>query len=309
MRKKIFAFNRTPLQSRSDRIVHGVMFVLLVLLALSCLYPFLLVLSSSFQPQQVINEEGYKLFASEYTLETYEMIFENPQELVSAYIMTIVSTVLTVLIGVSVTATCGYVMSRRDYKYRKVLAFFVLFTMLFNGGTVPMYILLSQWLKMRNSIWVLVLPICCGGFNILLMKGYFSGISTSVIESAKLDGASEFLIFRKIILPMSKPAVATMTLFLSLASWNDYWQNMLYTDDAIFNKLQFLLMRMLENVEFMKSMQFRQYAAARMIDYAQIPSLGMRMALCVLAAGPILVIFPFFQKYFARGINVGSIKE
>lgn len=295
--------------SFSDKLVHRVMFIILTLLSFSCLYPFLLILSASFQTQQALDEKGYRVFTSEYTLETYQMIIEKPQEFVDAYIMTFLTTVMTVVIGVLVVATCGYVMARKDYKFRKALSFYVFFTMLFNGGIVPTYILLSRWLHMNNTIWVLVLPLCCSAWNILLMKGFFATVSESLIESAKLDGASEFRIFATIILPISKPAVATISLFLALTGWNDYWQNMMFTDKAYLNKLQFLLMRILETVEFLTSMQFRQYASAHAVNYADVPTMGMRMAMCVLAAGPIVVIFPFFQKYFVRGINVGSIKE
>ncbi len=294
--------------SRADKVIHVIMFSALVFFCFCCLYPFLLILSSSFQPQNVIVEEGYQVFASKYTLETYKMILANPQSLVDSYVVTIVTTILYTLIGVIVTAACGYVLSRRDYKYRKILSVFVLFTMLFNGGLPATYILVSRWLALKDTIWALILPGCVSAYHILLFKGFFTSIGTEIIESAKLDGASEGRIFASIIVPMSKPAVATVSLMLMLNSWNEYFGSMIYTENEKLHKLQYLLMKLMSNIEFLNSPEYLEYMGMQGLTTMDIPTYGARMAMCVLAAGPILVVFPFFQKYFVKGINVGGIK-
>ena len=292
--------------SFSDRCVHYVMFVMLALLAFSCLYPFLLILSASFQTQESIYANGYRIFADKYTLETYKLIIKKQEVLINAYTITIITTVLTTIIGVVSVSGCGYVISRRDYKYNKVLTFYIFFTMLFSGGLTPTYIIITRWLGLKNSIWALVLPLCCSAWNIMLMKGFFVSIPTSLIESAKVDGAGEFLIFSKIVIPLAKPAVATITLFLVLGGWNDYQQSMLYLDDDKFVKLQYLLVKIMKNIEFLNSEEAFKYGV--ITEKIDVPTLGARMAMCVLSAGPIVAVFPFFQKYFTKGLTIGSVK-
>lgn len=308
MSKKKKKIREGGVYSRTDRVIHGIMFAILVFLCFCCLYPFLLILSSSFQSQNVIMENGYRVFAGEYTLETYKMIFTDMSTLLDSYAVTILSTVLYTGIGVLVTALCGYVLSRKDYKYRKILSVYILFTMLFHGGLPANYILITRWLNMKDTIWALVLPGCVGAYHILLFKGFFSTISTELIESAKLDGATERKIFGSIIVPMSKPAVATVCLMLVLSSWNEYFSSMLYTESQKLCKLQYLLMKLLNNIDFLNSPEYMEYMGARGLSAMDIPTYGARMAMCVLAAGPILLIFPFFQKYFVKGINLGGIK-
>lgn len=295
-------------RSLSDKAVHYIMLVILCLLSFCCLYPFLLILSSSFQPQEVILNDGYRVFAREYTLETYKMIFTDPSKLLDSYVVTIGTTAATVVLGVTVTSAYGYVLSRKDYKYRRFLAVYAFFTTLFGGGLPATYILITRWLHMKDSIWVLILPLCCGAGHIIMFKAFFSSISTEIIESAKLDGASEMRIFSSIIVPMSKPAVATISVMLTLGTWNEYFSCMLYTENEKLHKLQYLLMKLLNNIEFMNSPEYMQYVGAGGLGTLDIPTYGARMAMCVLAAGPIVLIFPFFQKYFVKGINIGGIK-
>ncbi len=308
MLKKKKKIREGGVYSHTDRMIHIIMFIFLIALCGCCLYPFLLILSSSFQPQKAIMDKGYRVFASEYTLETYKMILANPRSLIDSYAVTILSTGLYTAIGVIVTAACGYVLSRRDYRYRKFLSIFILFTMLFSGGLPATYILVSRWLSLKDTIWALVLPGCVGAYHILLFKGFFSSIGTEMVESAKIDGASESKIFASIIVPMSKPAVATVSLMLMLNSWNEYFGSMLYTENERLHKLQYLLMKLMNNIEFLNSPEYLEYMGSQGLATVDIPTYGARMAMCVLAAGPILIVFPFFQKYFVKGINVGGIK-
>ncbi len=306
MSKKQNESSQRGIMSAQEKIGNVIMHIILALLSLACLYPFLIILSTSFQPQEAIANDGYRMIAKSYSLSAYKMIAANPSALVNAYKITIFTTLMIVLIGTAVTAMCGYVMARRDYAYRKALSYYVFFCMLFSGGMVPSYILVTRWLHLRNSVWALILPCCCSAWNLLLMKGFFSDISKELIESAKLDGASEFRTFAQIIVPISKPGIATIALFLTLGGWNDYMQSLLYIDDDSKLSLQYLLMKLMSNIEFLNSEDAIRYGAIR--GDVEIPTYSARMAMCILATGPIVVAFPFFQKYFVKGLTVGSVK-
>ena len=178
--------------------------------------------------------------------------------------------------------------------------------MLFSGGMVPSYILVSNWLGLKDNLLALILPLVANAWNILLMKGFFQSIPTALIEAAKIDGASEMCIFTRIVIPISKPAFATIALFYILASWNDWQLSLLYIDSDAKIKLQYLLVKILNNIEFLNSYDAIKYGLIR--EPISIPTNSARMAMCVLAAGPIVIVFPFFQKYFVKGISVGSVK-
>ena len=203
-------------------------------------------------------------------------------------------------------STCGYVMSRDDFAYKRILGLYVFFTMLFSGGMVPSYILMTRGLGLKDSLLALIIPGMCSAWNILLMKGFFKTIPSSLIESAKLDGAGEFQIFARIIVPISKPAFATVGLLLTLDFWNEWFNSLLYINDPSKVKLQYLLITMLRNVEFLNSPEAQQYGLLTGME--TMPTMSVRMAMCVLAAGPILLVFPFFQKYFVKGLTVGAVK-
>lgn len=279
---------------------------LLAVLAFACLYPFLMILGASFQGEAEIMESGYKIFPQTFSLEAYTAVLKNPYAIINAYKVTILTTAATTLLGLWVVSTYGYVLSRRDYPYRKVLSFYVFFTMLFSGGMVPSYILISNWLGLKDSVLALILPLVANAWNILLMKGFFQSIPTALIEAAKIDGAGEMRIFTKIVLPMSKPAIATIALFYILASWNDWQLSLLYIDSDERIKLQYLLVKILNNIDFLNSYDAIKYGIVR--EAVAVPTNSARMAMCVLAAGPIVAVFPFFQKYFVKGISVGSVK-
>lgn len=306
MAKKAKEQQHSGIMSVGERVGNVVMLIILALLAIACLYPFLIILSSSFQTQETITEYGYRVFANSYSLDTYKMIFANPKSLVDAYKITIFATGMSVIIGTSVMAMGGYVMARQDYAYRRILSYFVFFCMLFSGGMVPSYILISRWLHLKNSVWALVLPVSVSAWNLLLMKGFFANIPKELIESAKLDGAGEFRTFVQIIVPISKPGIATIALFIMLGVWNDYMQSLLYIDDTSKVSLQYLLMKIMANIEFLNSEDAMKYGAVQAGQ--ELPTLGARMAMCILAVGPIVVAFPFFQKYFVKGLTVGSVK-
>lgn len=292
--------------SSSEKLLNVVFHIILVVLAVSCLYPFLVILGSSFQTQEEIMTSGYAVIPKEFTTEAYKLIFLTPKRVIDAYGVTFFTTLISTVCGLFLVSTCGYVMSRNDFAYKRILALFVFFTMLFNGGLVPTYILMTRTLGLKDSLLALIIPGMCSAWNILLMKGFFKTIPPSLIESAKLDGAGEFQIFARIIVPISKPAFATVGLLLTLDFWNEWFNSLLYINDPSKVKLQYLLITMLRNVEFLSSPEAQQYGLLTGME--TIPVMSVRMAMCVLAAGPILLVFPFFQKYFVKGLTVGAVK-
>lgn len=294
-------------KTRGEKIMLAVMHVVFIIFSVICVGSFLIVVGSSFQTHEEITQIGYRLLPQKFSLEAYRYVFASPWRLINAYLITIITTVLGTIAGLWVSATAGYVISRKNYRYRNILAFFIFFTMLFNGGLVPTYIMLVNWFHMKNTIWALIVPMIVSAWYVILFKGFFQSIPDALIESAKIDGASELKIFLRIVLPISKPAIATITLFYVLGYWNDWYLSLIYIMDESLYKLQYLLMVILKNAEFLNSEAAREMGAAGQI--AATPTLNVRMAMCVLAAGPVLLVFPFFQKHFVKGITVGSIKE
>ncbi len=297
---------RNGIISKSDMALKFLMHIFLGVLALLCIIPFLYVIGSSFQTQSDIMANGYKIIPTNATLDTYKMILESPKRLIDAYTVTILTTIVGTIGGLWIMSTYAYVISRRNYRYRKVLSFLIFFTMLFSGGLVPNYILMTRWLGLKDSYLALILPLMCSAWNILLMKGFFQDIPESLIEAAKIDGASELKIFVRIVCPISKPAFATIGLFLLLGYWNSWYQSLLYIETPSKVTLQYMLMTIMNNIELLNSAEAQQYGMA--VQGATAPTLGARMAMCVLAVGPIVFVFLFFQKYFVSGLTVGSVK-
>lgn len=295
------------IKNTDEKVLRIVAHILLALLGLICIGAFLLVLGSSFQTEKEIQQYGYSILPRKFSIEAYTAVLKNSKTIVDAYIVTIITTLIGTCIGVVSSAGAGYVISRPNYRYRKILSFYIFFTMLFNGGLVPNYILITQWLHLKNTIWAQILPLVVNAWYILLMKGFFRGLPDSITEAARIDGASELRVFVSVVLPISKPVLATIALFYALGYWNDWYQSLLYVDDPSLYKLQYLLMQILRKAQFMNS-EMGQTNASISSGSMQMPTLNLRMAMCVLAVGPMLVVFPFFQKYFVRGITVGAIK-
>lgn len=274
---------------------------MMIFLALTCLIPFIMVVSVSLTSESGIAANGYGLIPSEFSLEAYEYIFRTPDEVISAYATTIFVTIFGTIVGTLIMAMLAYPMSRDDFKYKKVLSFFVYFTMLFSGGLVPSYLVVTG-LGMKDTIWALVIPIMFSSWNVMMLRMFLKSIPVALIEAATIDGASEFRIFFSLIIPLGKVGIVTVMLFTSLNIWNDWQQAMLYIDHGDLTSLQYMLYRVMNKVNLAK-----EYGGAVM-QVEKLPSENLRMALCVVAAGPMLLVFPFFQKYFSKGIVVGGVK-
>lgn len=280
--------------------------ILFIMVCIACIYPFLVILGSSFQSQKDVMLNGYLIIPKEFSLTAYRMILRNPEILLNSYLITAVTTLAGSVAGLWVISGYAYAISRKSFKYRKHLSFYIFFTMLFNGGLVPTYIMMVRWLRLKNNILALILPMLVNSWYVLLMRGFMQNVSESLVESAKIDGAGEVYAFVKIVLPVCKPPLATIGLFLVLQYWNDWWLTLLYISNEKLMKLQYMLIRVLRNMEYLNSAEALQYGLVK--EGMEIPAQSARMAMCVLAAGPMLVVFPFFQKYFVKGLTVGSIK-
>jgi putative aldouronate transport system permease protein len=251
---------------------------------------------------------GYSLWPRIFDLSAYKYILKAPQSLLSAYGITIGMTAIGTTVGVFVMAMAAFPLSRPDFKWQGIVNFYIFFTMLFNGGLVPTYIIIVRYLHLKNNFFVLVLPLLVAPWFVFLLRTYFKGIPFELVESAKIDGASELTIFLKIMLPMSKPAIATVGLLLSLRYWNEWFLELLYIDEPSLVPLQLWMQRVMANMQFLLENVDRMGGANMQDLMRNLPTESTRMAMAVLAAGPMMFVFPFFQKYFTKGLTVGSLK-
>jgi len=278
--------------------------IILSIVSIIFVIPIIYVISVSLSSQQNLVDFGYRLLPKSISTEAYSYILKNPKMILDAYSISIFVTVIGTLCSLIITAMLSYVISRKSYRYRNITSFIIYFTMLFNGGLVPWYILISRYLHLRDNILVLIIPFLVNAWFVLLMKGFMQSLPEEIFESAKVDGASEYMIFFKIVLPLSKSGLATVGLFIALMYWNEWWLAMLFIDNQKLIPLQFMLNRIMSNITFLSS----GLSTNVNIDTSKFPSESARMAMCVLAAGPMLFVFPFFQKYFVKGLTVGSVK-
>ncbi|MGG1514548.1 carbohydrate ABC transporter permease [Paenibacillus oryzisoli] len=284
----------------------GLIHLVFVIISVLMVLPFALVVIISVTSEASILKNGYQFIPEALSLDAYRYVLETPEIILQAYGITAFITVVGTLAGLFVTAMTAYVISRRDYRYNRVTTFYVFFTMLFSGGLVPVYILITQYLHMKDTLFALILPVLLSPFNIMVMKGFMSKIPQEIIESAKMDGAKEFRIFFTIIIPLSKPALATMGLLISFTYWNEWFNAMLYIDNQKLVPLQLLLVRILNSMEYLTTNS--EFSSQMGINLSEFPNNSARMAIAVLAGGPMLVIFPFFQRFFVKGLTVGSLK-
>ena len=286
----------------SNIIIH----ILLGAIALLCILPLVFVVSISFSDEQDILKNGYAAFPREFSLEAYRMMLKNPGQLLHSYLVSTFVSVVGSVIGLTLSAMVAYVLTRKDFKASRFITLAVFFPLLFQAGLVPFYIYVVKFLKLKDTLAILIIPYLVIPWLVLLLKGYMSKIPQSVIESGWLDGAGEVSIFFRIVAPMSKSGLATVGLFYFLHFWNDWWLSLLFITDKAKIPLQLLLQRILSNAEFMRSTLFQSVGVD--VDLTELPGDTARMATALLVAGPILFAFPFIQRFLVRGITVGSIK-
>ncbi|MBM7564065.1 carbohydrate ABC transporter permease [Paenibacillus sacheonensis] len=290
---------------QKDRLLLSLIgYAMLGVMAFICVVPFVIVLSSSLTDENTIRMNGFGLIPKVFSAEAYRMIFEYPDDIVRAYGVTLVVTAIGTALGLFLTAMTAYVLCRKDFKWRNHFAFYFFFTTLFSGGLVPWYLLIVNYLDMKNTLAALIIPTLVNVFYIMVMRAFLAGIPDAISESAKIDGAGDFRIFLSLILPLSKPALATVGLFLALGHWNDWYSALLFISDDKLMPLQYYLYQMLGNLEGMRKAMLSSGTDIS----ANIPGESLKMAMTVVACGPILFAYPFIQKYFVQGLTIGAVK-
>ncbi|TVX98253.1 carbohydrate ABC transporter permease [Cohnella terricola] len=293
-------------QTAGDRAIMTVFYLAIGLFALMCLIPMWIALMASFTNEQELIRNGYSFWVRSFDLTAYRLIFTGTGSVYRAYGVTILTTIAGVIFTVMLTSSFAYPLSVKSFKFRNSLSFFCYVTMVFNGGLVPTYILTTRFLHMQNTIWVLIIPAALNGFNVFLMKNYFATLPEALAESAKIDGASEIYIYFKIILPLSMPILATIGLFSAIGYWNEWFRVLLFVSEQKLYTLQYLIMRLQQQAEFLNSSLSASARAA--LGGQVVPTIGIRVATAMVSIGPIVLLYPFLQKYFIKGLTIGAVK-
>ena len=267
--------------------------------------PLIMIVSASFSSETAIAEHGYGVLPREIDLSAYKYVFKNPQSLIDAYKVTFAFSIIFMVLSVLLMAMVAYPLTKKYLRGRKAISFYLYFTMLFSGGLVPSYILMTKYLQLGDTFWIYILTALISPWYVFMMRTFFNDIPGEIAESMEMDGASEYTIFFRMVLPLSKPVLATVALFMFLSKWNDWYVSMLYIDNQKLVSLQYLLQRIMQNIQLIQENAAKGITVAVDTD---IPSETVRMAMAVLVAGPALFVFPFFQKYFVKGLTVGSVK-
>ena len=283
---------------------------ILAIFCLSCVLPILLVYMTSVTDELAITKNGVSLFPETFSLEAYKMLFgSSGAKILTSYRNTLLLTVLGTVFGLWFMTMFGYACSRSDFKLRKVLSFFAYFTMLFNGGMVASYIVNTTIFRLRDTFWVLLLPGMVGAYNIIVLRTFFSSSGTeSLIEAAKIDGAGEFRIYAQIVLPISKPALATIGLFTAIAYFSSWFNVLMYIDNEKLWTIQYMLQRVMNDILYLRANPEIAMSEEGGLILASLPNESAKMALTVITMTPVLLFYPFFQKYFVKGLTLGAIK-
>ena len=287
----------------SDIIIRTFGYILITLYALACIFPFLIIIGTSFTNETVIRAEGVKLIPKDFTLKAYEMVVRGGM-IWKSYGLTITLTLCGTVVGLLIIAMTGYALQRKDFPLRNAISFYIYFTSLFSAGLAPYYLLMTQTYKLNDSYLAVFFPLLMSPWLIILMKNFVKAIPHEITESGKIDGAGDMVIFTRLILPMLKPALATIGLFLVLGYWNEWYQSSLFLSSRVAVKpLQFQLYKVVNETQALKNSIAGQY-----ISLTDVPTESLKMATAVMATGPIVFLYPFVQKYFIGGITVGAVK-
>lgn len=294
------------IKSKSEKISECIGNIVMIFLCILAIVPFWLLIASSLASEAEVTIEGYKFWPKEFSLEAYKYIFDQWGQIGRAYGITLIVTVIGTVAAILMVAMLAYGLSQKDVPGVKGIFFLVLMTMLFNGGIVPTYYVYNNFLHVKDTIWGLILPnLLMNGFTVILVKNYFEqNIPGELVEAAELDGANQFHILFKLVMPLSTPILATVGLLTGVAYWNDWTNGLYYITDENLYSIQQLLNKMNDNIQFLANNASLMGGAAMI----ELPSATVRMAIAVIAILPVIIIYPFFQKYFAKGIVMGAVK-
>ncbi len=289
---------------KSDKIVRGFSYGFISLFALACVFPFILMVSTSFSTESMITRTGFALIPKGFTTYAYSLVLKNSDQLIGSYIVTIIMTAAGTALGLFIISMTGYALQRKDFPFRNQISFYIYFTTLFSGGLVPFYLLISKYLGLKDNYLAVFLPLLMSPWLIILMKNFIKAIPFEITESGKIDGAGDITIFLKLILPMLKPALATIGLFLALGYWNEWYNSMLFLSASVeYRPLQYHLYKIVNEVA-----SLRNSMAGSNVPVTSLPLETLKMATAVIATGPVILFYPFVQKYFIAGITVGAVK-
>jgi len=289
-------------ESYADRLLKGIFYTAISLFSVYCLLPFWSVVASSLASEASILRGGYTFWPADFSFDAYRLIFKD-DTIYRAYGVTTFITLVGTVMSMILTSALSYALSVKSVKYRNSIAFYIYFTMLFHGGLVATYLLISKYLDMKDTIWVLIIPSLLSAWNMFLLRNFFASIDDSLAESAKIDGANDVYILFRIILPISLPAIATIGLFYALGYWNKWFDAVLYISDKHLYPLQYLIQRIMNNLDYIN-----QVSADVDIPNFIPPAMTVRLATTVVTIGPIVLLYPFLQKYFVKGLMVGAVK-
>jgi len=287
----------------ANKINHAVFW----LFTIASIFPFLLVIAVSISDEKSISLHGYSIWPEQFSLAAYQFLWNDFSGILRAYGVTFAVTIGGTLISVLITALYAYPISKKDLPFKNTLSFFIFFTMLFGGGLVPWYMIYTQVFDIKDTFFALMVPnLLMSAFNVLMMRTFFStSIPESVLESATIDGAGEFRIFLKMVIPMSMPVIATVSLFNTLSYWNDWFNAMIFIDNTKLYNLQYLMTKTLTNIQFLATKSENSQVSELL---STMPTETVRMAMAIIGMGPIVLAYPFFQKYYIQGITVGAVK-
>ena len=279
--------------------------IILTFLVIVTLLPIVLLVIASFTKEQVLVQNGYTFFPKALSLDAYYYMVKQGAVIVRSYGVSFLVTILGTVMSVAVTTTLAYPMARKSFRYKNVLSFFVFFTMLFNGGIVPSYIMWSRFFHIKNTIWALIIPnYMVTAFNVILVKNFYqNNVPDALVEAAQIDGASELKTFYSIMFPLSRPVVATISLFTVLCYWNDWTNGLYYVDNEKLFSIQLLLMKIMNNIQALKA-----NTALMGTGTVELPGTSVRMAMAFVGILPILIVYPFVQKYLVEGVVIGAVK-
>ncbi len=290
---------------QSTNIIFNIIFLLL---GLTCIFPLLFVFSISITSEEALRSGGYQIIPPEFSIAAYQFLWNERTMIFRAVFMSIIVTVIGTIITIALTTTMGYVVSRRGFKLKGIYTWIIFVPMIFNGGMLSNYVVVNNILGLRDTIWALIFPLACSSFSVTICRTFFrTTVPDAIVESAKIDGAGQFRIWAQIVLPISKPVMATIGMFAAFGYWNDWFQASLYLDDKKLQTLQSLLNNVQKGIEYLAN---NPYGGLSMQQYkASMPTESVRMAIAIVIIVPIALTYPFFQKYFISGLTIGSVKE
>lgn len=283
--------------------------IILTILSLISIVPFIFVIIISFTDENSLAMNGYRFIPEKWSTHAYSYILESGESILRSYGITILVTVLGTVIGLLLISTYAYALSRKTYAYRSFFTKVITIPMLFSGGMIANYLIVTKVLMLKDTIWALILPLCMNSFNIIVLRTFFkTSIPDAVVESAKIDGASEWRLFFKIVIPTALPGLATIGLFLTLGYWNDWFNAMMYIDNQDLIPLQYLLIKIESSMDFLISNK-AMMGVDGITAAANLPKETIKMAIVVISTLPIIFAYPFFQRYFVNGLTIGAVKE